>query len=685
MAAPPKNRVLAGERVSRAAIDAAPAATPEAIRAAVAACDYDRAAVLAFARARRGEPVELADVMPILPGLELWSIACALIAIGRGDRVQLLELLERRRFPRRIDSGEIEAIVLYAAWRASAPRDRLIAETRRLSVRQMTVEGFALVATVGAALDDANVAAAVKHLLATAKEHAAGIAETDRALARTLDQAIAALPPEVEIPDGGGFTVRAAKQVGRNDPCPCGSGQKFKRCCADKPVKSGSPIAGVSWDEFLTTAADRMTVEHIDELALVDLARVDLARLAPEPAIAAFETFCAAHEWDHAERAFAIIAGRADVTDVQRINLRDKLVFDYVELGDLARARVHYDQLPEDNREMFALDFTSDPAELWRTTEAWAHEIADGDDRGRFGDLAYGLLRRSPRLGIVIARAVVGSGDLTEADVLLEAVEDARDRLNLPPGDPAWDVLDALGKRRGGRGRGDDSAEATELRESLAASAARADELERSLAATRAALDASRVPTVAELARARDQPEPVDPSKARSLEVKVRELEAMIRDGNAERRELRRQLQTTAEPDHEHVADTGKRRGAAPRPAVTGPTADEAEDALGDSVTPAARPVSIPRFDRRAVDAIGSVPGQVAAEAMRTIGALAAGDLAAWRGVKQAKDMPCTVLMARVGIHHRLIALSDGGSLEVVDLVTREQLMTTLKRLRANL
>ncbi len=43
------------------------------------------------------------------------------------------------------------------------------------------------------------------------------------------------------------------------------------------------------------------------------------------------------------------------------------------------------------------------------------------------------------------------------------------------------------------------------------------------------------------------------------------------------------------------------------------------------------------------------------------------------------------VLMARVGIHHRLIALSDGGSLDVVDLVTREQLMTTLKRLRANL
>ena len=28
------------------------------------------------------------------------------------------------------------------------------------------------------------------------------------------------------------------KAVGRNDPCPCGSGQKHKRCCADKPTRN---------------------------------------------------------------------------------------------------------------------------------------------------------------------------------------------------------------------------------------------------------------------------------------------------------------------------------------------------------------------------------------------------------------------------------------------------------------
>ena len=30
---------------------------------------------------------------------------------------------------------------------------------------------------------------------------------------------------------------RESPRVGRNDPCPCGSGKKFKKCCANAPVK----------------------------------------------------------------------------------------------------------------------------------------------------------------------------------------------------------------------------------------------------------------------------------------------------------------------------------------------------------------------------------------------------------------------------------------------------------------
>lgn len=33
--------------------------------------------------------------------------------------------------------------------------------------------------------------------------------------------------------------VRKGKKVGPNDPCPCGSGKKYKKCCRDKDIAQG--------------------------------------------------------------------------------------------------------------------------------------------------------------------------------------------------------------------------------------------------------------------------------------------------------------------------------------------------------------------------------------------------------------------------------------------------------------
>jgi hypothetical protein len=39
------------------------------------------------------------------------------------------------------------------------------------------------------------------------------------------------MSPDEFIPRGG--ASGSSRQVGRNEPCPCGSGRKYKRCCAD--------------------------------------------------------------------------------------------------------------------------------------------------------------------------------------------------------------------------------------------------------------------------------------------------------------------------------------------------------------------------------------------------------------------------------------------------------------------
>jgi SWIM/SEC-C metal-binding protein len=34
--------------------------------------------------------------------------------------------------------------------------------------------------------------------------------------------------------------ARATPKTGRNDPCPCGSGKKFKKCCVDQPAQQST-------------------------------------------------------------------------------------------------------------------------------------------------------------------------------------------------------------------------------------------------------------------------------------------------------------------------------------------------------------------------------------------------------------------------------------------------------------
>ncbi len=37
------------------------------------------------------------------------------------------------------------------------------------------------------------------------------------------------------LPDVPVEQAKAGQSTGRNDPCPCGSGKKFKKCCGNTP------------------------------------------------------------------------------------------------------------------------------------------------------------------------------------------------------------------------------------------------------------------------------------------------------------------------------------------------------------------------------------------------------------------------------------------------------------------
>jgi hypothetical protein len=133
-----RTRALVGECISRAHVEAARGASLGDIEAACAACDYERAATLVLGRAKAGDTVPVDLVARVLPGIELPAITLALVASVKEDRARLIELLERRRFPQVRDAGDLEAIVLFAAWKAGAEIGRVKPELRRLAARVLS-------------------------------------------------------------------------------------------------------------------------------------------------------------------------------------------------------------------------------------------------------------------------------------------------------------------------------------------------------------------------------------------------------------------------------------------------------------------------------------------------------------------------------------------------------------------
>ena len=57
------------------------------------------------------------------------------------------------------------------------------------------------------------------------------------------------------------------QRVGRNAPCPCGSGKKFKRCCLKETSKSAHPSPSLSVDTEIHEAG-RLSLEHSEESIL---------------------------------------------------------------------------------------------------------------------------------------------------------------------------------------------------------------------------------------------------------------------------------------------------------------------------------------------------------------------------------------------------------------------------------
>jgi hypothetical protein len=641
------------------------------IERAWSADDAESVATFALAAAVAGAPLPAAKVLDAVVLLDDLLLGAMLASNVKGDRVKaLLDAVERDATA---DERDALALYLAATLRKGRPAPPRLPALVRTHARRGGSQacGELLVATA-AVLADAEVSAVVASAFADIGERQAQ--EAVAALLRGADGPIIdALPDYAPASLAAPLPVRrTGDKPGRNDPCPCGSGKKYKKCCQDKDSAASSADPEAAWRKQLEAAVPTMTAQQAVDLRLADLAALPYERLLPETRLAAMRELLRHRRWDAAERAIDAMAKAGEDANKARLELVDEAF----RIREIDVARAHAQRLREagvTDGLLEAMDAVATPA---RTSLSRLDEMAGKglrDAPAALFDVADALLTYHPSLGIVAARGVLATAHPDDAKLFLELIEEARDRLGLPPGDAALDVQQALerfDRERDAKPPADGqtvealATEARALRAAAREASARVEELEARLRErARESREYGAAPAAAPASWESERAE---------LRDRLAELKSLIAAGNDERAELRRKLAEANERLEENAAVSGP----APVPVVEGaPDPERTPDEA-----PRVRGVMVPRFDRAAEAALRDLPARVVRDALRVIADLCSGEGNVWREIKQLERISPPMYSARIGIHYRVLFRMEPGVLDVAEILAREGLLAGVRR-----
>ena len=489
-----------------------------------------------------------------------------------------------------------------------------------------------------------------------------------------------------------GHTIRrAVARVGRNDPCPCGSGKKYKKCCIDKDherLSRSSEVPGVTVDELRRNPERHLTEQRLFEMRSYELVRLDPSLVREDFHLPLVERLLLYREFEAAVRLFETVRFRPDfkypleealrsAAQEARKDLVERLVAVRQDAGMAVEPLNLGTRLLLADRESEALDLI----------EAAVRKAIETDDVVAIVDFAYDLLHSgTPAVGILVARSVLPICSPLDASMLIEELLSVRDEMYLAPWDPFEEVLDALSLEDAGRYREESKAssealdrleekraEAAGLRKQLARLQAELEQREAESARKASTPTAPAAPTLP--AEREREPEPEPEPIVRELRAKMESLKTDLKQRHLERNSLRNELRKT----HEDLAAL---RNAAEAPAPTDRQAEDAEEEsmLVEEQFQGSQPIRTPSYPGRFRTDLENVPEHVARLALRLIGKLAAGDVSAFVGSKRLTAKH-EVLRQRVGQRHRLLYRLHDDTLEVVTLIHRRDLERTIKRL----
>ncbi len=464
---------------------------------------------------------------------------------------------------------------------------------------------------------------------------------------------------------------RAVERIGRNEVCRCGSGKKYKHCCASQDrerLRFSSALPGVTRQEIAPHAVTPLTAAQLEAMGL-SAAQIDPARVPPELQVQFLSVLLVLKQYEKT------IAALRHFGVSPRLHGVWSQTFEEVSTAwrpDIARALLEVFPNAEEalgtkaHAGIRLLLVGDDPAQFLETLESESRRLLASGDHEELQRLMWCVLDSPYRaLAIVFARSLLPIAEEKYVSGIFEGILEARAKLNLPPEEPFSEWMDQRALRRARQQETAAMQDAQDKLSSKIAELRRAKEerarLERELALHRRHERRERAQVTASAHQVATQ-------ERAELKAKLERLDALVKERGEERLQLRRALEAS------HRENEALKASSQVPLAV-----DEGDEAFAVAGN---QPVRLLDFPKDFAETLSRYPRHVGRAAMARMGRIASGEPEAFERVKQLKAYP-GVLRARVADKYRLLFALEPGRVRVVDLIRRADLERRIERLQA--